>query len=190
MLAALHKEGVNPPRHEIHAGAAAPRDNPLVSTDLRHWDNYGVAVDDFGDSPRGDVARFRRTFESRNRRATKSRRSTKEQYLASRGLADVSRPTTMIYYDGKGQCIPTDSLGYPLRPGSVPGSIKGTAGYDTPYYILHIMPIIISWQSMSERRFRQFTYNGTRAASPAGAEQLSGPRAAQSIVRPLWQRAI
>lgn len=105
-------------------------DNPLANPELRHWDSYGVAVDDFGDSPRGDVARFRRTFE---KRATKNRRSTKQQYLASRGLADVTRPTTMVYYDSKGNMIPTDSLGYPLKPSDVPGTIKGTAGYDTPY---------------------------------------------------------
>ena len=105
-------------------------DNPLASTDLRRWDHYGVAVDDFGESPRGDVARFRRTAE---KRATKHRRSTKQQYLASRGLADVSRPTTMVYYDATGNSIPTDSLGYPLRPSAVPHSIRGAAGYETPY---------------------------------------------------------
>jgi hypothetical protein len=33
----------------------------------------------------------------------------------------------------------------------------------------------------------QFTNNGTRAASPAGGEQLSGPRVAQPIVRRLQQ---
>ena len=45
-------------------------------------------------------------------------------------------------------------------------------------------------QARRDRNFSEPPINGTRAASPAGGEQVSGLRVAQPIVRLLQQRAI
>ena len=87
-------------------------DNPLVAPELRAWSNYQVDINDPGPSPRGDVARFRRSECGGHltKSVTKSRRSSAGLYT---GLKEDQ----------------TDSLNYPLRP----TGLRGSAGYGIPF---------------------------------------------------------